>query len=528
MIAFLTQDATPAPGWLAAVREAFALSDRRRRRLRPAPPARRHEPDDRARADRVLRHLRRRAARLRPTSRRSCRTSTPPTGARAGRRSASTTSPTARTRRSAARSPRTRAGARPTTRGAAVLHAHDYPPVEFMRRYFDEYRGLRETIGHVEPIGAAVDRARRPRRRSPPTAGTCASAGSPARASLDGALGRPPQRPQGVLRARLARRRAPAPRAARAVARGPTRTAAPRPALQRRCRRSCTGATPNFHAYEGVARALQERAGTAAASRIRAMADRERLHIAFVVPTFNIGSGGHNIIFQLMLRLERMGHICSIWVHDLFGHRPHDGAGASCGARSGSRSRRVKAPVFREFDRLVRRRRGRRHRLADRLSRCSSSRACRARAYLINDHEPEFFATSVESRVGGAHVLARASTASPAARGCAISTSTATAARPGTFQYGVDHDVYFPRPIDAPARHGRRLRARGDAAARGRARDPRRSRSCAAAGPTCGSCCSATSKPPYAPFAFEHAGVAEPRGARRGCSRRRRPGSACR
>ena len=34
----------------------------------------------------------------------------------------------------------------------AVLHAHDYPPVEFMRRYFDEYRGLRETIGHVEPF----------------------------------------------------------------------------------------------------------------------------------------------------------------------------------------------------------------------------------------------------------------------------------------------------------------------------------------------------------------------------------------
>ncbi len=37
---------------------------------------------------------------------------------------------------------------------AAVLHAHDYPWAEFMRRYFDEYRGLRDTIGHVEQIGA--------------------------------------------------------------------------------------------------------------------------------------------------------------------------------------------------------------------------------------------------------------------------------------------------------------------------------------------------------------------------------------
>ena len=36
---------------------------------------------------------------------------------------------------------------------AGVLHAHDYPPAEFMRRYFDEYRGLRETIGHVERFG---------------------------------------------------------------------------------------------------------------------------------------------------------------------------------------------------------------------------------------------------------------------------------------------------------------------------------------------------------------------------------------
>ena len=36
---------------------------------------------------------------------------------------------------------------------AAVLHAHDYPPAQFMRRYFDEYRGLRSTLGHVEAFG---------------------------------------------------------------------------------------------------------------------------------------------------------------------------------------------------------------------------------------------------------------------------------------------------------------------------------------------------------------------------------------
>src|SRR5437867_10802817 len=36
--------------------------------------------------------------------------------------------------------------------GARVLHAHDYGRIEFMRRYFDEYRGLRATIDYVEPF----------------------------------------------------------------------------------------------------------------------------------------------------------------------------------------------------------------------------------------------------------------------------------------------------------------------------------------------------------------------------------------
>ena len=41
---------------------------------------------------------------------------------------------------------------------AAALHAHDFPLAQFMKRYFDEYRGLSETVGHVEapaPIATA-------------------------------------------------------------------------------------------------------------------------------------------------------------------------------------------------------------------------------------------------------------------------------------------------------------------------------------------------------------------------------------
>jgi glycosyltransferase involved in cell wall biosynthesis len=37
---------------------------------------------------------------------------------------------------------------------AAVLHSHEYAPWDLFRRYFDEFRGLRETFGHVEPLQA--------------------------------------------------------------------------------------------------------------------------------------------------------------------------------------------------------------------------------------------------------------------------------------------------------------------------------------------------------------------------------------
>ena len=35
---------------------------------------------------------------------------------------------------------------------ARVLHSHDYPPLTFFRRYFDEFRSLREVLGHVEAV----------------------------------------------------------------------------------------------------------------------------------------------------------------------------------------------------------------------------------------------------------------------------------------------------------------------------------------------------------------------------------------
>ena len=154
-------DLLPHPGRDAAAGLARRLPRgvrarrRRRRGVRPAPAAAGHVADDRARADRVLRRLlaRRRARRssaagdrpflsnVNACYRRACweqiRFDDVPL----------------------LRGPGVRPGdAAPGWRrryhpGAAVLHAHDYSPVGFMRRYFDEYRGLRETAGHVERIG---------------------------------------------------------------------------------------------------------------------------------------------------------------------------------------------------------------------------------------------------------------------------------------------------------------------------------------------------------------------------------------
>lgn len=36
---------------------------------------------------------------------------------------------------------------------AAVIHSHDYPPLERFGRFFDEFRALREVHGHVEEVG---------------------------------------------------------------------------------------------------------------------------------------------------------------------------------------------------------------------------------------------------------------------------------------------------------------------------------------------------------------------------------------
>jgi glycosyltransferase involved in cell wall biosynthesis len=69
-----------------------------------------------------------------------------------------------------------------------------------------------------------------------------------------------------------------------------------------------------------------------------------------------------------------------------------------------------------------------------------------ARVYLVNDHEPEFYPTSAESLLAadtyrhGLHCIA----GSPWLRDVLIERYGATAE---TYEYGVDHETYRPRPV---------------------------------------------------------------------------------
>ena len=532
VIAFLTQDATPAPGWLAALREAFALADDVGAVFGPHLPRAGHEPDDRARADRVLRHVRarRRAAAhaSAPTTRRSCPTSTPPTGARAGRRSASRTSPTARTRRSAARSPRTRAGARPTTRAPASC--------------------TRTTTRRSSSCGATSTSTAGCARRS---ATSSRSASASTRARRAGAGRRRP-----ALHARAGASGAPGralDRRARRVHHGGRKAfSALGLARATRCRRACSARCRSSGARNGAAAARRRRTAAARAARRRATrprlrGDRPRRCANGPAPLLDAVPGdGRPRAAARRVRDPDLQHRLRRPQHHLparaaaRAHGPHAARCGSttrsatarttgrrcCGARSSSTSRRVQAPVFREFERLVRRRRRRRHRLADRLPGARAGGRARPR---LPDQRPRagVLRHVGRVRVGGADLppgpvrhrrqpVAARSLRRPLRR-----------AAPATFQYGVDHDVYRPRPIDAPPRHGRRLRPRGHAAARRRARDPRAR---GAAAPPARRADRAVRRPEAAADAVRRTSTpASPAtSSSRGCSPRRPSASACR
>jgi glycosyltransferase involved in cell wall biosynthesis len=168
LICFLTQDAVPEPGWLEAYLEAFRLHPRVGAAYGPHLPF----PDT---SPMIARELTEFFAGFSPDGE--------PVLQRAGDLTflSNVNACYARTCWAELRFPDQAFGRALLAAGwlkayhpaAAVRHAHDYGPVEFMKRYFDEYRGLREASGHVE-------RWRRSARSAPTPAGCARNAYGPA------------------------------------------------------------------------------------------------------------------------------------------------------------------------------------------------------------------------------------------------------------------------------------------------------------------------------------------------------------
>lgn len=334
---------------------------------------------------------------------------------------------------------------------AGVLHAHDYGPVEFARRYFDEYRGLRETTGHVEPVApreslsyvkvqvagdrrwlaeqgvSGIDAARWTARS------VVHHGGRRVFSALGSRADRLPPALRGAISLEGRTDGAGGDHDAVAVEAPPEPTGRVIPPKH------------DAHPLDATLRVLRDGPAPLLPASADA-AERDRLRIAVVIPHFREGSGGHRTICTLIRGLEARGHVCSIWLHDPAGIHQSE-ADSVVRAHVDEWFGPVAAPVYKGFkhwhgaDVVVATGWQTVHPalLLDQV---------RARAYLVQDHEPEFYATSADRLFAedtyhrGFYVIA----ASPWLRDLVRSLYGADGA---AFELGVDHEIYGMDPAVA-------------------------------------------------------------------------------
>ena len=352
---------------------------------------------------------------------------------------------------------------------AAVLHAHDYGALEFMRRYFDEYRGLHESTGHVEPFGViATARQVRAEVAGDRRWAAAQGLGGPAQARLAArsavhhggrrvfsALGSRAERLPAPVRGRLSLEGRdggdPATGGAGESASAPGLSPDSPAELAPDAEPGVSPVPPSTQMppkrdhddYEDVARFWREGAAPLL-DPVPGMAERERLRLALVIPSFRRGSGGHNTLLQIFSRLERRGHLCSVWLYDFTGqHNAEWPAVIRADIREFFAP--IEGPVYKGFDQWQ----GADVAIATGWQTVHPTLMldqCRARAYIVNDHEPEFYAASTEREMAEdtyrheLHCIA----ASPWLRDLLIERYATSA---DAFQLGVDHSLYQPRPV---------------------------------------------------------------------------------
>jgi glycosyltransferase involved in cell wall biosynthesis len=198
------------------------------------------------------------------------------------------------------------------------------------------------------------------------------------------------------------------------------------------------------HEFYATAAEVWRRGPAPLLDPIPGIADQRRLRIAMLLPAFSRGSGGHALLFQIFSRLEQRGHVCSVWMHD-YGAKLDNVWSAVLRHDIVEFFAPIVGPVYNGFDEWHG---------ADVVMATGWQTVhpallldhCFARVYVVNDHEPEFYATSAESVLAadtyrhGLHCIA----GSPWLRDLLIGRYGVTAE---AFEYGVDHDVYRPQPV---------------------------------------------------------------------------------
>jgi glycosyltransferase involved in cell wall biosynthesis len=275
---------------------------------------------------------------------------------------------------------------------ARVLHSHHYGSFGFLRRYFDEFRGLREVLGYREPAGplrtlrsiqalTRFDKAwlRRHGVRGVRLAWALARSFRHHTIRLAGAIlgsraGRLPPRVRRSLS--LERRSTFEP-----LALDESSLLQSDPLVDVRADWGWEFVRRAYPAHDVLLERHSGWTGGATTS-------------AWVVPPWGIGSGGHAVIFRLIAELEQRGHSCAIFVFDPFGWNTRPGAALR--QEICEHFTPVDAQVFvglEDFD------------SADIAVATNWWTAypvrdlprCREKVYLVQDHEPSFYPASAEA-----------------------------------------------------------------------------------------------------------------------------------
>jgi O-antigen biosynthesis protein len=174
------------------------------------------------------------------------------------------------------------------------------------------------------------------------------------------------------------------------------------------------------------------------------LASRTRLRVAVLVPPLVRGSGGLTTILALVDTLADRGHACSLWLEDP--HRRRHAPRRRVQRRLRDYFGPVRAEVHSAFSAWT----GADVVVAtgwETVPRALLLSDCAARAYLVQDYEPDFFPASAEARwaeqtysKGLFHVTA--------GRWLAELLRERFGARADWFELGVDHDIYRLLDVD--------------------------------------------------------------------------------